>query len=99
MIALKPDRALQVEWAGADAGAHPVELTVSAYDRRGLLRDLTDVMAIERLSIDAVTSRTDHATAVAHFAFSVAVDDLEQLARVLRRLAGVANVIEARRRA
>jgi len=99
MRARKPDRVLNVEWTGASTEALGVELTVSAYDRRGLLRDLTDVLAVERLSIDAVTSRTDHDTGVAHFALTVAVNDLEQLARVLRRLAGVPNVIEARRRA
>ena len=98
MSALKPDRVLKVEWAAADTGAFDVEIALSAYDRRGLLRDITDVLAVERLSIDAVTSRTDHELGVAHFALSVAVGDLEQLARVLRRLAGVPNVIEARRR-
>jgi GTP pyrophosphokinase len=98
MAALKPDRVLKVEWTGADAAAFSVELAVSAYDRRGLLRDLTDVLAVERLSIDAVASRTDHGTGIAYFALTVAVNDLEQLARVLRRLAGVSNVIEARRR-
>jgi GTP pyrophosphokinase len=99
MAALKGDRVLKVEWTAADADALSVELSVSAYDRRGLLRDLTDVLAVEHVSIDAVTSRTDHDTALAHFALSIAVDNLEQLARVLRRLAGVPNVIEARRRA
>jgi GTP pyrophosphokinase len=99
MSALKPNRVLKVEWAGADTGTLEVEIAVSAYDRRGLLRDLTDVVAAERLSIDAVTSRTDHEAGVAYFALRVAVDGLEQLARVLRRLAAVPNVIEARRRA
>ena len=98
MSALKPERVLKVEWSSAGSGALNVELSVSAYDRRGLLRDLTDVLALERLSIDAVTSRTDHDTGIAYFALSVAVNDLEQFARVLRRLAGVPNVIEARRR-
>ena len=98
MSALKPERVLKVEWSSAASGALNVELSVSAYDRRGLLRDLTDVLALERLSIDAVTSRTDHDTGIAYFALSVAVNDLEQFARVLRRLAGVPNVIEARRR-
>jgi GTP pyrophosphokinase len=98
MSALKPERVLKVEWAAADGGTLDVEIAVSAYDRRGLLRDLTDVVAAEHLSLDAVTSRTDHAVGVAHFALSCAVGDLEQLARVLRRLAGVPNVIEARRR-
>ena len=98
MSALKPDRVLKVEWSSAESGALAVELAVSAYDRRGLLRDLTDVLAVERLSIDAASSRTDHDAGVAYFDLSVAVNDLEQFARVLRRLAGVPNVIEARRR-
>ena len=98
MAAFRPERVLKVEWAAADTGALAVELTVKAYDRRGLLRDLTDVLAVERLNIDAVTSRTDHGTGIAHFVLAVAVSDLEQLSRVLRRLAAVTNVIEARRR-
>jgi GTP pyrophosphokinase len=99
MSALKPDRVLQVDWAAVENGALGVELGVSAYDRRGLLRDLTDVLAVERLNIDAVTSRTDPDSGIASFVLGVAVSDLEQLARVLRRLAAVPNVIEARRRA
>jgi GTP pyrophosphokinase len=98
MAARNPERLLKVDWSGADAGGLNVELTVSAYDRRGLLRDLTDVLAVERLSIDAASTRTDHDSGTAHFALKVAVADLEQLARVLRRLAAVPNVIEARRR-
>jgi GTP pyrophosphokinase len=98
MSARKPDRVLKVEWAGGDAGTLGVELAVRAYDRRGLLRDLTDVLAAERLSIEAATTRTDRASGLADVALTVAVADLEQLARVLRRLAQVANVIEARRR-
>jgi len=97
MAALKPERVLKVDWSSADSGALAVLLAVSAYDRRGLLRDLTDVVAVERLSIDAVTSRTDHESGIAYFSLAVAVSDLEQLARVLRRLASVPNVLEARR--
>jgi GTP pyrophosphokinase len=98
MAALKPDRVLKVEWASADTQGMNVVIAISAYDRRGLLRDLSDVLAVERLSIDAATTRTDHDTGMAHFALTVAVRDLEQLAAVLRRLAGVSNVIEAHRR-
>jgi GTP pyrophosphokinase len=98
MSALKPDRVLKVEWAGADTGTLEVEIVVSGYDRRGLLRDITDVVAAEHLSIDAASTRTDHEAGTAHFALRIPVADFEQLARLLRRLAGVPNVIEARRR-
>jgi GTP pyrophosphokinase len=97
MSALKPERVLQVDWTASHTEALAVELSVSAYDRRGLLRDLSDVLAVERLNIDAVNSQTDRDSGVAHFRLTVAVNDLEQLARVLRRLGGVPNVIEARR--
>src|SRR4029077_1948867 len=81
MAALKPERELKVDGSSAEGGALAVLLAASAYDRRGLLRDLTDVLAVERLSIDAVTSRTDHETGIAYFSLAVAVHDLEQLAR------------------
>jgi len=97
MSAVRPDRVLKVEWASAVQEAMNVVLAIRAYDRRGLLRDLSDVLAVERLSIDAAQTRTDHDTGIAHFALTVGVRDLEQLARVLRRLTGIANVMDARR--
>ena len=56
MRAVKPDRILNVEWTSADAGGLTVEISVNAYDRRGLVRDVTDILAVERLSIEAMTT-------------------------------------------
>jgi GTP pyrophosphokinase len=97
MRATRPDRVLAVEWSGTNGANPSVELSVSAYDRRGLVRDITDVLAYERLSIEAMTTTTDRAAGTAHVLVTTAVDDLEQLTRVLKRLAGVPNVIHARR--
>lgn len=97
MRATKPDRVLKVEWSRADAASPGVELSVSAYDRRGLVRDITDILAYERLSIEAMTTTTDRGAGTAHVLVTVSVGDLEQLTRVLKRLAAVPNVIHARR--
>jgi GTP pyrophosphokinase len=97
MRAAKPERVLNVEWTTADTGNLSVELSVSAYDRRGLVRDVTDILAVERLSIEAMTTTTDRAAGTAHVLVTVAVSDLEQLARILKRLTSVPNVIHARR--
>ena len=97
MRATRPDRVLNVEWSGTNAAPPAVELSVSAYDRRGLVRDITDVLAYERLSIEAMTTTTDRAVGTAHVLVTTAVDDLDQLTRVLKRLAGIPNVIHARR--
>ena len=97
MRALKPDRVLQVEWSSAAGAGLVVEISLNALDRRGLVRDITDVLALERLSIEAMTTTTDREAGTAHVRVTVSVTDLEQLARVLRRLGGVPNVTHARR--
>ena len=97
MRELKPQRVLQVEWSSAEPAGLTVEIAVTAYDRRGLLRDLTDVLAVERLSIDAMSTVTDHDAGTAHVRLTVPLGNLEQLARVLQRLGSVPNVIQARR--
>ena len=97
MRASRPERVLQVEWASDSAEGLVVQISVTAYDRRGLVRDVTDVLALERLSIEAMTTTTDRDAGTAHVLATVSVTDLEQLARLLRRLAGVPNVTHARR--
>lgn len=97
MRTLKPDRVLNVEWTSSPEAGLVVEIAVSAFDRRGLVRDVTDVLALERLSIEAMTTTTDREAGSASVSVTLSVNDLEQLARVLRRLSGVPNVIHARR--
>ena len=97
MRATKPERVLKVAWATTNGGSPRVELSVTAYDRRGLVRDITDVLAFERLSIEAMTTTTDRGPGTAHILVTVAIGDLEQLVRVLKRLEAVPNVIHARR--
>ncbi len=95
MRALHPERALQVDWNLAAEALMPVQIRVEAFDRRGLLRDVSDVMAQERLSIDGVHSSTDPADRVATIHMRTAVRDVAQLRQVLKRLSAIANVLRA----
>jgi GTP pyrophosphokinase len=97
MREVRPERVLKVEWSTAEAAGLAAEIAITAYDRRGLLRDLTDVLALERLSIDSMSTVTDHDSGTAHVRLTVPVSNLEQLGRVLHRLGAVPNVIQARR--
>lgn len=97
MRTVKPERVLKVEWTSDAGSGLVVEVSITAFDRRGLVRDVTDVLALERLSIEAMTTTTHRETGTAHVLVTVSVTDLEQLARVLRRLGGVSNVTHARR--
>jgi GTP pyrophosphokinase len=93
----QPLRVLQVDWAGGEQELLSVELAVSAYDRRGLVRDLTDLITQERLSIEAMTTTTDQEAGTAEVSVRLGVRDLEQLARLSKRLGSVPNVLTVRR--
>jgi GTP pyrophosphokinase len=97
MQSLNAQRVLRVEWNLETNSLLPVRIRVEALDRRGLLRDVSDVMALERLSIEGVNSDTDPNDRIATIVMRTAVRDSEQLGRVLQRLSAVPNVLRALR--
>ncbi|HVO00283.1 MAG TPA: TGS domain-containing protein [Steroidobacteraceae bacterium] len=97
MAARNPERLLHVDWNRSAELQLPVQIRIEAYDRRGLLRDVSDVMAQERLSIEGVNSSTDPADRVATIVMRTAVRDTAQLRQVLKKLAGVNSVLRAQR--
>jgi GTP pyrophosphokinase len=97
MRAHSPERVLEVEWNTSGESRLPVQIRVEALDRRGLLRDVSDVMALEQLSIEAVNSNTDPRDRIATIVMRTAVRDSDQLGRVLQRLSAVPNVLSAQR--
>jgi len=94
-----PGRAIEVEWGGARSQAYEVDLLVRGYDRKWLHKDVTGVFASANVHLLAVNTRIDASTGIATMNFAVRVADFEQLSMLLGRLAGVPNVIEARRMA
>lgn len=97
MQAQRPERVLAVRWRSDSAERMSVEISVIAYDRRGLVRDLTDVVASADIGIETLETTTDRAKGTARTVMRVAVDDLTQMSKLLRALSGVANVLSARR--
>ncbi|MEO8306814.1 MAG: HD domain-containing protein [Pseudomonadota bacterium] len=97
MLRQKPQRQLQVEWTDRDDVRLAARVQIEAFDRRGLLRDISDLIAEEHLSIEGVTSHTDPDNKIATFELRLAVKDVSELARLQRRLARIPNVYKVRR--
>ncbi len=88
------ERMVRVSWGHA-ARTYPVAVRVTAYDREGLLRDVSTVVGEEHINMNSVVS-----TLKAHQAtidLILEVTDLGQLSRVLNRIEALPNVVEARR--
>ena len=85
-------RLIEAQWGGAP-GAYGVDMVVTASDRPGLLRDIGDALARERINVTAVRTQSRDELATMRFAFAIA--DLGQLKRafaVVREVPGVLRV-------
>jgi len=90
-------RVIDVAWEESGKDTYPVTLQLSAYDRAGLLRDITAVVANEEVNVAGLSSETRQREQMAHVRLTVEVADLAQLSRVMDRLTHLANVVEVRR--
>jgi GTP pyrophosphokinase len=90
-------RIMEVDWEATGKDTYPVNLQLFAYDRAGLLRDVTAVVANEEVNVAALTSDVDPREQMAHVRLTVEVTDLAELSRVMDRLSHLANVVEVRR--
>jgi len=92
------ERLIEVSW-GVDTGqTYPVEVEILAYDRAGLLRDITSLLLNEKINVLGVSTVTDKQQ-VAHMTFTLDVPNIEILSRILALLDQIPNVTEVRRRA
>ncbi len=97
MVKQKPQRLLQVEWREGDSARISARVEIEAFDRRGLLRDISDLIAAEHLSIEGVSSHTDPKDRIARFEVRLTVRDASELSKLQRRLARIPNVFKVRR--
>ena len=92
-----PERVIEVDWSASEHASYPVELKLYAYDRQGLLRDISNVLADEEVSVLEVQTKTDKKKMQAVMELSVEVSGLPSLSRMISRLEQVANVTSVRR--
>ena len=75
---------------------YPVDVQVTAQDRQGLLRDISEVFSREKINVVGV--QTESRKGMARMGFTAEVGDSRQLARALQVIADVPGVTDARRR-
>jgi len=92
----EPERSIEVTWGKTGGTLYPVDVSIRAHDRSGLLRDLSEVFAKLRLNVIGVN--TQSRSSLAHMVFTVEVPDGEALSRALVALTDVAGVTGAARK-
>lgn len=97
-----PERVLHTTWSadvlgGRGASVYPVDLIIEATDRQGLLRDISEVFAREKMNVVGVKTQSRRNTAFMQF--TVEVSNSAQVQRACTLLGEVQGVVRAGRKA
>jgi GTP pyrophosphokinase len=85
------ERLVSVDWGSTDA-LYPVNIRVEVWDRVGVMRDITTIVAEEKVNISAISSvRHDDHTVTEYF--TLETSGLAQLSRLLGKIEGARGVI------
>jgi len=90
-------RFLEVNWGQAVLNPYAVEINVEAFDRQGLLRDVTQVLSAAKINVIAVNTLSHKGSNTADLKLNIEVASLASLSEVLARIQQLPNVIEAYR--
>src|SRR3569832_2598399 len=91
-----PQRLIEVEWGG-EQDTYPVDVRIIAVDRHGLLRDITSVLANDKMNVIAVQTRSDKQQHLAYMTLTMEIASVADLSRVLAKDGQLPNIIEVKR--
>lgn len=88
------ERVVKVSW-GEPQNTFPIEIQIKAYDRQGLMGDISTLLNDENINLKDIKLNVTHNLAYLHLV--VEISDIAQLSRVLTKIENLPNVMEAYR--
>ena len=92
-----PERVVESRWGDNYSSGFHLNIRIVASDRNGLLRDITTVLANDKISVLGVSTRTDTKRQLANIDMQIELNNVEILSKILSRLEKLDDVIEAKR--
>ena len=92
-----PKRMIQVEWRSKPEESYCVDVIVKAFDRTGLLRDITSILADAKVNVIAVNTLSDKSESTADMLLTLEVAGYDMLSKVLARINQLPNVVDVKR--
>ena len=102
MAQVHPERVIEVAWGGQSGSdrpaVYPLDVLIEASDRQGLLRDISEVFAKERMNVTGVHTQSAKDRGTAWMTFTVEATDTARLTQVLSQIGCIPGVRHARRK-
>jgi GTP pyrophosphokinase len=93
----KRERLIEAEWGAELAKTYRVCIRIEAFDRQGLLRDVTNVFADEEVDVIGINTLSNKNEQTANMSITAEMEDLQQLSKVLDKIAQLQNIIAVSR--
>ena len=93
----KRHRLVEVDW-GEEVQAYPVDLHIEAFDRQGLLRDITNILANEKVNVIAANTHTDKQDQTVMMNLTIEITGTAQLGTVIDKINQLPNVADVHRK-
>lgn len=86
------ERLIDVDWGQDSGNRYHVEITIHAYDRQGLLRDVSTLLSNQEVDVVSVHTQSDPIEQMAEMIIGLHVNDVSKLATVMDRISQLRNV-------
>jgi GTP pyrophosphokinase len=93
----KDHRVVEVTWGKSIQSHYSVALEIHAYDRQGLIRDITHLMGLEKANVLQFTTTVNKAEHTAHVKLVAEIENLEKVSRLIEKLRQLPNIIHVSR--
>lgn len=93
----KRQRLIEVEWGQQRGSVYPVEISMVAYQRTGLMQDISTILANLKVNLLSINSNTDRDEQLVHTRMTIEIPSVDQLVTIIDKLSQLPNVQEVRR--
>lgn len=98
LVADEPERIIKVDWAEKPEQSYSVDVSIEAFDRHGLLRDITALLDREKINVSAMQTQSNKNRNTVDMSLRIEVSSFSDLSRVLARLSRLPNVTSVKRK-
>lgn len=92
------NRMIEVGWGEKMTGAYPADLWIKIYDRTGLLRDITTMLASEKINVLGLKTQKVNDSPEVDIYLTIEITNRQQLKSTIEHLQKLPNIIEVKRR-
>ena len=91
------ERVIEVSWGKEKTDLYSVDILVEAYDRTGLLSDITGLLSAMRVNVSNINTKTFRNDHTVEMRMTLEIHNIEELMRILARINNTPNIINATR--